>query len=103
MPTPLQRPSLNISASSSWAHFIGPKPADAPLQVPGRSVQLDMEFVPRVGKARQRLHQFTAIDEAPGPELVILSKGFKTKKLAEKVRLRYIPTACVGRSNRRNQ
>ncbi len=42
----------------------GPKPADAPLQVPGRSVQLDVKFVPRVGRARQRFYQFTAIDEA---------------------------------------
>src|ERR1700691_55308 len=42
----------------------GPKPADAPLQGPGRSVQLDVKFVPRVGRARQRFYQFTAIDEA---------------------------------------
>jgi hypothetical protein len=42
----------------------GPKPPDAPLQVPGRSVQLDVKFVPRVGRARQRFYQFTAIDEA---------------------------------------
>jgi transposase InsO family protein len=42
----------------------GPKPVDAPLQVPGRSVQLDVKFVPRVGRARQRFYQFTAIDEA---------------------------------------
>jgi transposase InsO family protein len=42
----------------------GPKPAYAPLQVPGHSVQLDVKFVPRVGRARQRLYQFTAIDEA---------------------------------------
>ena len=42
----------------------GPKPADAPLQVPGRSVQLDVKFVPPVGRARQRFDQFTAIDEA---------------------------------------
>jgi transposase len=42
----------------------GPKPADAPLQVPGRSVQLDVKFVPRVGRARQRFYRFTAIDEA---------------------------------------
>jgi Phage integrase family len=42
----------------------GPKPAEAPLQVPGRSVQLDVKFVPRVGRARQRFYQFTAIDEA---------------------------------------
>jgi transposase InsO family protein len=42
----------------------GPKPADAPLPVPGRSVQLDVKFVPRVGRARQRFYQFTAIDEA---------------------------------------
>ena len=32
----------------------GPKPADAPLQVPGRCVQLDVKFVPRVGRARVR-------------------------------------------------
>jgi len=42
----------------------GPKPPDAPLQVPGRSVQLDVKFVPRIGRARQRFYQFTAIDEA---------------------------------------
>lgn len=42
----------------------GPKPADAPLPVPGRSVQLDVKFVPRIGRARQRYYQFTAIDEA---------------------------------------
>ena len=42
----------------------GPKPADAPLQVPGRSVQLDVKLVPRVGRARQRFYQFPAIDEA---------------------------------------
>jgi transposase InsO family protein len=42
----------------------GPKPADAPLQVPGHSVQLDVKFVPRAGRARQRFCQFTAIDEA---------------------------------------
>lgn len=42
----------------------GPKPAEAPLQVPGRSVQFDVKFVPRVGPARQRFYQFTAIDEA---------------------------------------
>ena len=42
----------------------GPKPADVPLPVPGRSVQLDVKFVPRVGRARQRFYQFTAIDEA---------------------------------------
>src|SRR6202790_2437007 len=41
-----------------------PKPADAPLQVPGHSVQLDVNFVSRVGRARQRFYQFTAIDEA---------------------------------------
>ena len=42
----------------------GPKPADAPLQVPGRSVQLEVKFVPRVGRARRRFYQFTAIAEA---------------------------------------
>jgi transposase InsO family protein len=42
----------------------GPKPTDAPLQVPGRSVQLDVKFVPRVGRARPRFYQFTAIDVA---------------------------------------
>ena len=33
----------------------GPKPADAPLQVPGRSVQLDVKFVPRVGESSSAL------------------------------------------------
>jgi hypothetical protein len=42
----------------------GPQPPDAPLQVPGRSVQLDVKFVPRVGRAGQRFYQFTVIDEA---------------------------------------
>ena len=43
----------------------GPKPqADGPLPVPGQSVQVDVKFVPRVGRARQRFYQFTAIDEA---------------------------------------
>jgi hypothetical protein len=42
----------------------GLKPADAPLQVPGRSVQLDVKFVQREGRVRQRFYQFTAIDEA---------------------------------------
>ena len=42
----------------------GPKPDDAPLRVPGRSVQLDVKFVPRAARARQRFYQFTAIDEA---------------------------------------
>lgn len=42
----------------------GPKPADAPLQVPDRSVQPDVKFVPRVGRVRQRFYQFTAIDKA---------------------------------------
>jgi len=35
-----------------------------PLPVPGRSVQLDVKFVPRLGRARQRFCQFTAINEA---------------------------------------
>ena len=42
----------------------GPKLEDIPLQVRGRSVQPDVKFVPRVGRARQRFYQFTAIDEA---------------------------------------
>jgi hypothetical protein len=29
----------------------GPKPIDPPLQVPGRSVQLDVKFAPRVGRS----------------------------------------------------
>jgi transposase InsO family protein len=33
--------------------------------VPGRAVQLDVRFVPRIGRARQRFYQFAAIDEAP--------------------------------------
>jgi hypothetical protein len=44
------------------------KPADVLLQVPGRSVELDVKFVPHVGRrARQRFYQFTAIAEAPLP------------------------------------
>ena len=42
----------------------GSKPPDAPLQVPGRPVLLNVKFAPRVGNARQRFYQFTAIDEA---------------------------------------
>jgi transposase InsO family protein len=43
----------------------GPKPqAEGPLPVPGQSVQVDVKFVPRLGRARQRFYQFTAIDEA---------------------------------------
>ena len=41
-----------------------PKRPDAPLQVPACSVQLDVKFVSRVGRARQRFYQFTAIDAA---------------------------------------
>lgn len=41
-----------------------PKPADAPLQVPDRSVQLAVKSVPRAGRPRHRFYQFTAIDEA---------------------------------------
>jgi transposase len=32
----------------------GPKPPDAPLQVPGRSVQLDVKLVPGVGRTRRK-------------------------------------------------
>jgi len=32
--------------------------------MPGRSVQLDVKFVPQVARAGQRFYQFTAIDEA---------------------------------------
>jgi len=38
--------------------------ADAQLQVPGRSVQLDVKFVSRPNKARKRSYQLTAADEA---------------------------------------
>src|SRR5437879_13072444 len=61
MQTSHRQPVARISPK---AYRPGPKPADAPLQVPGRSVQLDVKFVPRVGRARQRFYQFTAIDEA---------------------------------------
>lgn len=58
----------DLSSSSRWPRFTEeissrPKPPDA-LRVPGRSVQLDFKFVPRLGKVRQRFYQFTAIDEA---------------------------------------
>lgn len=43
----------------------GPKrQVEGPLPVPGQSVQVDVKFVPRVGRARQWFCQFTAIDEA---------------------------------------
>ena len=42
----------------------GPKPAQGPLPVPGQSVQLDVKFLLRVGRARLRFCQFTVIDEA---------------------------------------
>lgn len=32
--------------------------------MPGRSVQLDVKFLPQIGRARQRFYQFTAIDKA---------------------------------------
>jgi transposase InsO family protein len=57
----------------------GPKPADAPLQVPGRSVQLDVKFVPRVGRARQRFYQFTAIDEATRSRVLRINDHNNTK------------------------
>jgi transposase InsO family protein len=57
-------PRHHVGRVSLKKYRAGPKPADAPLQVPGRSVQLDVKFVPRVGRARQRFYQFTAIDEA---------------------------------------
>jgi transposase InsO family protein len=57
-------PRHRVGRVSLKKHWPGPKPEDAPLQVPGRSVRLDVKFVPRVGRARQRFYQFTAIDEA---------------------------------------
>ena len=53
-----------------WGAFLSRSIARVPSQrmhprgVPGRSVQLDLKFVPRVGKTRRRFYQFTAIDEA---------------------------------------
>jgi len=54
----------HVGQISKKKYHPGPKPDEAPLQIPGRSVQLDVKFVPRVGRARQRFYQFTAIDEA---------------------------------------
>src|SRR5713101_1507491 len=54
----------HVGRISLTNYLPGPNLSDAPLQVPGRSVQLDVKFVPRVGRARQRFYQFTAIDEA---------------------------------------
>jgi hypothetical protein len=42
------------------------KPAAEPLEVPGRSVQRDAKFVPRVRGARQRFYRSTAIPEVTG-------------------------------------
>ncbi len=54
----------HVGRISLKKYRLGPKPGDALLPVPGRSVQLDVKFVPCVGRARQRFYQFTAIDEA---------------------------------------
>jgi hypothetical protein len=43
-----------------------PKPEAEPVEVPGRSVQLDAKVVPRVRGARQRFYQCTAIPEVTG-------------------------------------
>jgi hypothetical protein len=64
----------------------GPKPPDAPLGVPGRSVQLDVKFVPRVGKARQRFYQFTAIDEATRFRVLRIYDHDNTKTAIEFIR-----------------
>jgi transposase InsO family protein len=64
----------------------GPKPEDAPLQVPGRSVQLDVKFVPRVGRARQRFYQFTAIDEATRFRVLRIYDHDNTKTVIEFIR-----------------
>ena len=61
----------------------GPKPAEAPLQVPGRSVQLDVKFAPRVGRARQRFYQFTAIDEATPLRVLRIYDHNNTKTAVE--------------------
>jgi transposase InsO family protein len=55
----------NVSRVSLKRYHPGPRTlTDGPLEVPGRSVQLDVKFLPRIGRARQRYYQFTAIDEA---------------------------------------
>jgi hypothetical protein len=61
----------DLSSSSRWPYFMEdassrPKAATAPLEVPGRSVQLDAKFVPRARGARQRFYQCTAIPEVTG-------------------------------------
>jgi len=53
-----------VGGTSLKKYRPGPNPADAPVQVPDRSVRLDVKFVPRVGRVRQRFYQLTAIDEA---------------------------------------
>jgi hypothetical protein len=40
-----------------------PKPQAEVPPLPAQSVQVDVEFVPRLGRTRQRFYQFTAIDE----------------------------------------
>jgi transposase InsO family protein len=55
----------HVDSMSKMKYRPGLKPADVPLSVSGRSVQLDVRFVPRIGRARQRFYQFAAIDEAP--------------------------------------
>lgn len=55
----------HVSRVSLKRYRPGPRrQTEGPLPVPGRSVQMDVKFVPRIGRARQRYYQFTAIDEA---------------------------------------
>ena len=61
------------------ASTAGMRSRSSPLQVPGRSVQLDVKFVPRVARARQRFYQFTAIDEATRFRVLHIYDHDKTK------------------------
>jgi transposase InsO family protein len=73
----------------------GPKPADALLQVLGRSVRLDAQFVPRAGRGRPRIYQITAIDEAPRSRVLRIYDHNDTKTASDFLRevLEHFPFA----------
>lgn len=65
-PTTIQKlfHQQHVDPISKKKYRAGPKPTSAPLSVSRRSVQLDVKFVPRIGRVRMHFHQFTANDEA---------------------------------------
>jgi hypothetical protein len=60
-------------------HFLGGRPAEPALQVPGRFAQLDVNFVSQGGRVRQRYYQFMVIDEATSVRALRISDHNNTK------------------------